>query len=67
MAAQRIGDPAGEPAPSVAPQDHPWRVVLLVLLSLVVGLGVVALLLVMVGSGLVLDVWNAMTSVLHLP
>jgi hypothetical protein len=49
------------------PQDHPWRVVLLVLLALVVGLSVVAVGLVVAGSGLVADVWHAMTSVFHQP
>jgi len=67
MAAQRIGDPAGASAPSTAPQDHAWRVVLLVLLALVVGLGVLAIVLVAAGSGLVADVWHAMTSVFHQP
>ena len=67
MAAQRIGQPVGESAASTAPRDHPWRVVLLVLLALVVGLGVLAIVLVAAGSGLVADVWNAMTSVFHQP
>jgi hypothetical protein len=67
MAAHRIGEPTGTSAPASAPQDHPWRVVLLVLLALVVGLGVVAVGLVVAGSGLVADVWDAMTSVFHQP
>ena len=67
MAAQRIGGPVEASEPSAAPQDHPWRVVLLVLLALVVGLGILAIVLVAAGSGLVADVWHAMTSVFHQP
>jgi hypothetical protein len=67
MAAQRVGDPPGTAAPSSAHRDHPWRVVLLVLLALVVGLGALAVVLVAAGSGLVADVWTAMTSVFHQP
>jgi hypothetical protein len=67
MAAHRIGEPVESSPPSVAPQDHSWRVVLAVLLALVVVLGVVAVAVVAASSGLVSEVWDAMTSVLHQP
>jgi hypothetical protein len=69
MAARRIDHSAGAAAParSPVPQDHPWRVVLLVLLALVVVLGVAAIGVVAASSGLVSDVWDAMTSVFRQP
>ncbi len=69
MAAQRIGQPVGSAAPvgRTAPQDHPWRVVLLVLVGLVAVLGVVAIVVVAASSGTVGDIWDAMTSVFRQP
>jgi hypothetical protein len=69
MAAHRIGDPVGtaDPAGSAPPEDHPWRVVLLVLVGLVVVLGLIAIGVVAASSGMITDIWNAMTSVFHQP
>jgi hypothetical protein len=69
MAAHRIGEPAESPARAgaTAPQEHPWRVVLLVLVALVLVLGAVAIGVVVASTGLVSDVWDAMTSVFRQP
>jgi len=56
-------DPA--PAPGAPTSDHPWRVVLLVLVGLVVVLGCAAIGVVAASSGWVSDVWDAATSALH--
>jgi hypothetical protein len=65
MAVRPTGGLSASGADSLPPEDHPWRVVLLVIAGLVVVLSVVALLVVVWMSGLVTDIWQVMTSVLE--
>jgi hypothetical protein len=68
MAARPIGGlPSAIADSSLPPQDHSWRVVLLVLVGVVVVLSVVALLVVVLMSGLASDIWQVMTSVFDQP